>query len=57
MTFLVVIFGDFTTYYRQKTKVDNIMNPFFYFTIVAYIAAYFYAFLWDIIMDWGLSTD
>ncbi|KAG1675108.1 Xenotropic and polytropic retrovirus receptor 1 [Nymphon striatum] len=50
-TFFVVIFS--TVYHLTKDPYGSSYSPFFYIWLGAAVFSSFYAFLWDIKMDWG----
>lgn len=54
-SFFVIIFSSIT-YATTEKYSKSLENPFFYLWIVSAIVSSFYAYGWDIFMDWGLMT-
>lgn len=51
----VVIFSSIT-YATTEKYSKSLENPFFYLWIISAIVSSFYAYGWDIWMDWGLMA-
>lgn len=54
-SFFVIIFSSIT-YATTEQYSKSLENPFFYLWIVSAIVSSFFAYGWDIFMDWGLMT-
>lgn len=54
-SFFVIIFSSIT-FATTKNYSNSFENPFFYLWIISAIVSSFYAYGWDIYMDWGLMS-
>lgn len=54
-SFFVIIFSSIT-YATTEKYSKSLENPFFYLWIISAIVSSFYAYSWDVFMDWGLMS-